>query len=441
MSEISKLNRLTEKKFKKFSVNKKREITRLVWEIFKRDKIYPCGLLSKIENLKFSKAKSELLKIRYPQIFSKVRLESFYLPKLEIDPANKANIRADKFYPKNIYIEKSVSNSALSRRTLDFFPKARLNIITSLKEFSKTGTFGISDYNKRTDNLFLIRENFDFIKPCPCTGGVLNCGYNILNMGFGCPYECVYCFLPGYQNVAGIVLPANIGDYFKKLKTENLRKGIFNRPRIGTGEFTDSLVFDSFTHYCKEIITHMRRFKEVDFEFKTKSVNIENILGCKPGGNIVVSWSVNPAGIADKTEFLVPSLPKRLKAAKKLSEAGFRIGFHFDPVIYHKNWQMQYETLINNIFSEIDGKNIAWISIGSFRSEPGLKKIIENRFPQNFILDEELILDFDGKLRYFRALRIKLYKTLVDCMRQKSKKVKIYLCMEPADVWHKSGVL
>ena len=74
---------------------------------------------------------------------------------------------------------------------------------------------------------------------------------------------------------------------------------------------------------------------------------------------------------------------------------------------------------------------ISWISLGTLRFNPKLKTVIEQRFPNNKILNEELVLEFDGKLRYSMQSRLAIYKKIFSWIRQYSKSVLVYLCMEP----------
>ena len=205
--------------------------------------------------------------------------------------------------------------------------------------------------------------------------------------------------------------------------------------RIGTGEFSDSLMLDHITEYSLPIIEFFSKHKNALFEFKTKSSNIENLLKAKHGGNIVASWSLNPQRIIDKNEFFTARLNERIKSAEKCIKAGYKAGFHFDPVIYFKEWKKEYANVIDLLFSRIKPRDIAWISIGTFRFKPELKPIIENRFPDNKILDEELLLGYDNKLRYPYGLRYNMYKFLLNALKRHSKKVPVYLCMEEISMW------
>ncbi|MEA3346553.1 MAG: hypothetical protein U9Q21_00495 [Candidatus Auribacterota bacterium] len=193
---------------------------------------------------------------------------------------------------------------------------------------------------------------------------------------------------------------------------------------------TDSLVFDHITEYSPVIIDFFRSYPKSTFEFKTKSDNIDLLLKTRHNGNIVVGWTFNPQYIIDRAEFYTASLRQRIKAAQKCTKAGFKIAIHFDPIIYFSGWEKHYEPLVNMLFDRIKAKNIAWISLGTLRISVRLKKVIENRFPESDLLNEEIILGYDEKLRYRYEKRRDIYKKMMTWIQKRSKKVKIYLCME-----------
>ncbi|MBW2742523.1 MAG: DNA photolyase, partial [Deltaproteobacteria bacterium] len=69
---------------------------------------------------------------------------------------------------------------------------------------------------------------------------------------------------------------------------------------------------------------------------------------------------------------------------------------------------------------------------------PSLKSIIKKRFPDSKIIYGEFITGLDGKMRYFKPLRIELYQKIVSCIRSLAPDVLIYFCMEDDEVWKKS---
>ncbi len=49
-------------------------------------------------------------------------------------------------------------------------------------------------------HLLLSKNRGHFFKPCPGTKEYRCCDYQVLNIGMGCPMDCVYCILQAYLN-------------------------------------------------------------------------------------------------------------------------------------------------------------------------------------------------------------------------------------------------
>jgi spore photoproduct lyase len=416
-------------------------LIRLICEISKIKGVSELAILDSIEDSSYEKIKKSLLRQRYPQTFAKSVLNSFYLPKYEINPLLKTDTRPKPFYPENIYYEKETAQSRVYAKAKELFAHSSFCEIESLKSFSKSTGFTSADYNFRTKNLFLVKEKYDFFKRCPCTGGVVNCGYSIMNLGMGCAYECSYCFLQAYQNVCGVIIPCNIEDYLKDDKIEAFTGGFFNYKRIGSGEFTDSLIFDHISEFSKDIISFFKNKREIFFEFKTKSANIKNLLESGGQENIVAAWSVNSLKMQKENEFGAPEIAQRIECAKQCAQAGFSTAFHFDPIIFYDDWKSGYKETVDMIFDSAPNGSVKWISLGTLRMPAAQKTVMENRFPDNAILNGELLLGQDYKLRYHKDLKIEIYRYMNEIIKAKKSKCAVYLCMEEPDVWKASEII
>lgn len=422
--------------FPDFGVNKKQEITRLLYEIAKREGIFFENILEEMPQPipDFFAVKKYLMGRRFPSSLAESKDIKFYFPELNIDKHCRVKIKKSVINPQNVYIEEGLQNSFLTGKFKEKFKNARFILIPSLKEHLKDKKFDLSNHNKRRENFFIVREKYDFFKKCPCTTNAFSCGYHIFNLGFGCIFECAYCYLQEYINTPGIILPANIEDFFRSF--EKYRHNI----RLGTGEFADSLALDDITGFSPLLVDFFRKHPECVFEFKTKSANIKNLLSVEPAKNVVVAWSLNPQNIINDNEFYSASLRERLEAACKCAENGFDVAFHFDPIFYYSGWEKDYEKLIEVLFDKIKSKYVRWISLGTFRFPRNLKKIIENRFPENKILDAELYPGFDGKIRYSENVRVNIYKKMLEWIKKRGKNVFVYLCMEEKDICGECGL-
>lgn len=433
MSILKKSESLVKSRFSHFGANKIREIICLLYEISKRDQITPENILPKGNNFEFDALKKLLLRKRFPYVSRHGEPLTPYLPKMRLVSEERLKMTNRRFYPKNVFIERGSRDNYLVDAFKRSFPKSKFSEIDSLKAYIKAHKrFSIVDYNNRRDTIFIAKEKYDFFKICPCTKKAMSCGYHIFNLGFGCIYDCTYCYLQEYINSPGIILPANIDDFFNTFRNHySEKRGL----RLGTGEFSDSLMLDDIVKYSIPIINFFRKYSHIQFEFKTKSINIENLLSAEHSGNIIISWSLNPQETINQNELFTAPLFGRLIAARKCKDAGYKIGIHLDPVFYYEGWQKAYTELVEQLFTYLKPKHIAWLSIGTLRFKPKTKKIIEMRFPRNEILDGELVIGYDGKLRYPYSMRYKIYASLLSLLRKHSKKLYIYLCMEEKNMW------
>ena len=86
--------------------------------------------------------------------------------------------------------------------------------------------------------------------------------------------------------------------------------------------------------------------------------------------------------------------------------AGFRVAFHFDPLIYFPGWEEAYQRTVERLGSAVPSRAIAWISLGGLRLLPPLRQLMLQRFPSSRIAAQEMVLAPDGKLRYFKSLHV-----------------------------------
>jgi len=114
---------------------------------------------------------------------------------------------------------------------------------------------------------------------------------------------------------------------------------------------------------------------------------------------------MNPQRVIDWDETDTASFSERLSAARRCQSAGYRLGFHFDPMIEYPSWEKDYQAMIEEMFATIDWKRLSWLSLGVLRNTPGLKRAMRERFPGTQLLTGEQVLCPDGKLRYFQPLR------------------------------------
>ena len=314
-----------------------------------------------------------------------------------------------------IYINKSVIDNKLVQMTID--SNSAYKIVDDASE--------IVD---EKSNIYLADRKDNYIRICPGTKIYRCCSYHNIDIMQGCPFDCAYCILQAYLEHDMIKVSTDTESI-----TEHIRSFQGNI-RLGSGELSDSLALDNVVPFTKIIVPIVNELDNIQFEFKTKSANISNLLNLNPK-NIVVSFSLNPESIVSKYELKTASVESRINAAAELIKYGYKVGFHFDPVIYVENYKELYKDLIGNLTSKISEESIEFISISTFRAPQALLDSIKVRSKYTDLLMSDMIKSPDGKYRYYKSLRVDMLKTVYDSLRLEWKDVFIYFCMEHETVW------
>lgn len=293
----------------------------------------------------------------------------------------------------------------------------------------------LDDLDKGT--IRLVSYPGEFLKPCPGTKSYICCGYQILNVGTNCPLDCSYCILQAYFNRPSLRIFVNLEQKLEEIGSylDRHKNRLF---RLGTGEFTDSLALDPYTEWSRFLPGFIRERRNALLEFKTKTIQIQGLLASEFRDRIVVSWSLNSPFIAAREEHGAPGIRKRLEAARACQKKGFVVGFHFDPIIEHPEWKQHYFETIEMMGQMIDPARVIWVSLGCFRFMPALKPLIRKRHQGSPILDGEFVSGLDGKMRYFKPIRIELYRFIKQQLDGWSRDLGLYLCMESDEIWQRA---
>ncbi|MBN1567515.1 MAG: hypothetical protein JXA73_06690 [Acidobacteria bacterium] len=287
------------------------------------------------------------------------------------------------------------------------------------------------------DALVLMRYPGKFLRICQGSGAEICCNILIVSYAWNCHLECSYCVLQSYLSSGALVVCTNFEDLLRDI-ADTLKQSPDRTFRIGTGELADSLALDHITCFSQKIVPFFASLPNGILELKTKSDQVSNLRNLDHGGHTIVSWSMNSREICCTEESKAASFEERLDAARRCQEWGYRIGFHFDPIIYYEGWETGYRDAIRDIFNVIDPDNVAWISLGALRFTPHLREMARKRFPESRVPCGEFVPGHHGKLRYFRPIREEMYRKMRAWIRSAAPHVFVYLCMESRVVWENS---
>ena len=330
------------------------------------------------------------------------------------------------YRPKLILVQDRSWQDNTTQAILGRLPGVEVRIITD----KNIDSFG-------NDTLVLMRYPGKFLRHCQGSGAEVCCNYYVVSYAWNCHLACRYCVLQSYLNSEALVICTNFEDLLHDVK-DTLQKYPNRTFRIGTGELADSLALDPITCFSRELVPFFASLPNGILELKTKSDQIANLKDLDPAGRTVISWSMNSKRICRTEEPKAATFEERLAAALQCQKWGYKIGLHFDPLIYYAEWESEYREAISEIFSVIDPNNIAWISLGALRFTPHLRDVVHRRFPESKVPYGEFVPGHHGKLRYFRPIREEMYRKMKSWIQAAAPQAFVYLCMESRAVWERS---
>lgn len=256
------------------------------------------------------------------------------------------------------------------------------------------------------------------------------CNLKVLNIVDNCAMACSYCVLQNHYDEAVVAMPTNLKE---KLAEVELRPD--KRYRIGTGEYSDSLLWGNRNGLLEDLFDFARRHPNAIVELKTKSANIAWLLDHEVPANVCCSWSVNPPVIVAHEEHKTASLDRRLAAARALADKGVKVGFHIHPMFYYEGWAEDYRALAARLIDSFAPDEVLWVSLGCVTLLKGFARDFRLKFSHSKLLQMETEITGDGKITYAFPVREKLYRNVLEALAPWRGAVFQYLCMEHRPMW------
>ncbi|MFN7729148.1 MAG: radical SAM protein [Bdellovibrio sp.] len=339
---------------------------------------------------------------------------------------------------EKIWIDRQSLSSKVAQRIRERYDSSIIEVVDANPFQDHKGLMSPEQFNRSKRLLYVKPFVGHFFKRCPgaTQKKVLTCcNYHVLNLGQQCNFNCSYCYLQSYLNTPTMQVYSNIDQALTELR--EMASQFPDHPfRVGTGEVIDSLSLDPVTLYSRDLIEFFCEFPKWTLEFKTKSASVDQFLDVPHAGNIVVSWSINPAAVINSEEHGTARLPERLEAASKCRDRGFQVAFHIDPMIYFEDWQEHYRDLVREITSRFEVKDVHVISVGALRFQPEQRHLMRDRFGmQSMVTRAEMLPSDGGKMRYDQALRQEMFKFVKDEFASYGSQWRIFFCMETPETW------
>lgn len=331
---------------------------------------------------------------------------------------------------QKIFIEQQVAGRPQTHHILENLPGISVQYIDKIEDIFERAK---KPYlQKRTSlNLFIGRKEGQLVKLAPDAYGLEGDPHYYFIHAYNCIYECEYCYLQGYFQSPDIVIFVNHDEIADEIKKHVSQHSNAETVWFHAGEFSDSLALSQITGELPFYWELFQQLPSAKLELRTKSVNVKPVLALQPLDNIIISYSLSPADAVKNLDRKTPSLTARLSAMEKLAAAGFKIGLHFDPIVYSEDFTTQYTALLSGVLQAVPESQIEYISLGVVRFSRQSFAEFSRNYPESELLAAEFVKSFDDKIRYIRPQRLYMLKSIRSlCENAGISAHKIYLCME-----------
>ena len=321
------------------------------------------------------------------------------------------------------------SNNPLNKKEVMSHIKGEWNKLKSSKikyeEIDKLNT-----QRPKPRKVELNDQNNEVFGMCPVASEkTVCCNLMTIDAVQGCSLGCSYCSIQTFYSDGKISIDKNLAE-----KLANIPLDPNKKYHIGSGQSSDSLAIGNREGVLDAQLDFARNNSNIILEFKTKSNNISYLLKTDIPKNVFVSWSLNPQIFIDNEEHGTASLQERLNSAKKLSDKGVLVGFHFHPIVYYEGYEDDYKNIVKKVMSMFHPSQVAMISMGTLTFiKPAINKLRSTGLKSKVL--QIPMEDAVGKSSYTKEVKKEIFSNVYDEFSLWHKDIFFYLCMEESSIW------
>lgn len=292
------------------------------------------------------------------------------------------------FVPKLIYVEPRALEYPLGKELVTKFEKMGMEIkeTTSHNQIRNLpGDNHFQKYRNAKSTLVIgVRKTlkFDTSKP--------SAEYAI-PFATGCMGHCHYCYL---QTTMGskpyIRTYVNVDEIFDAAETY-MQERAPEFTRFEASCTSDIVGVDHLTHTLKRAIEYFGKSKYGKLRFVTKFEHVDHLLDAEHNGKTRFRFSINDDYIIKYFEPGTSRLDGRIKAAVKVAEAGYPLGFIVAPIYLHDGWKEGYLEMFEKLSDALPAfakKDLTFEMIQHRFTKPA-KRVIQQNYPMTKLeLDE-----------------------------------------------------
>lgn len=289
-------------------------------------------------------------------------------------------------------------------------------------------TLGLHYEGKRT---LVLAEHRSAVRQSTEEGNCCPNYWHFSPYGF-CPYGCAYCYLAGTQGVRfspTVKIFLNLPEILDEVDCTARRLG--EPTAFYLGKLQDGLALDPLTGYSRQIIPFFADHPLARLTLLTKSADVANLLDLDHRGHSILSWTLTPQAVVEAFEPSTPVLEERIRAMEACARASYPLRAVVMPIIPLPDWETIYTEFLNDLLARV---RLSRITLGSICSYPQAMCLTEQKLgrdnPISTHLDRRRRGKSDGRTRFPRELREKVYRHLLSHIQRFDANLEVGLCLE-----------
>ena len=308
----------------------------------------------------------------------------------------------------HIYIEESIKNHPKTKEILAHFPNAICISISHYKDLFYRKHQNPSAQMLSKSLILAAKETQTVYPGAPVCQGFGEKHFYYCTTAMNCLFDCDYCYLKGMYPTSHMVLFVNQEEIFHEVESYLAKHPMY----LCIAYDTDLLAMEAFTGFLKDWETFTLQHPDLTIEVRTKAAPSHYFQERTPSPQIIYAFTLSPEPIISKNEHFTPSLARRLACIQEAIQLGYRTRLCFDPMIYSKTWQSDYQEMIKTVVASLDLSAIPDISVGSFRISQEYMKQMRRAFPNRAIVQFPYENDH-GVYHYATDLTIQMENFLI----------------------------
>lgn len=210
----------------------------------------------------------------------------------------------------------------------------------------------------------------------------------------GCPAHCQYCYLAGSLSGPPVTRAfANLDEILEGLYEYAGKGQITSKSveRAGEGTtfeascYTDPLGIEHLTGALAESIRFFGAWQgRVQLRWTTKFDAVDSLLALAHYGRTRVRFSLNATSVSRDFEGGTANVTQRLRALRKMAQAGYPVGLTIAPIMPVADWRREYADLLRGVaeaLADLPSVDLT-AELITHRFTPGSKEVLIGWYPK-----------------------------------------------------------